>query len=146
MSAAIDKDQLRALRAAIDAALEPIRTAHGLDMLRLGNCSFDPEGPFHFKLEGRAAVGKTKEALTYEANCRYSFMPPLGEPVKVGSRTYRVTGMRATKCIVTMEGKPGLFLVKFDDIGKAWRAAHPVEAKAHSDRLFGKLEVSEVPR
>lgn len=62
----ISKETLKLIRASLDKALETVAKEHNLRQLRSGNCTFDHEGSFTFKVEGIAANGASKEEQLYD--------------------------------------------------------------------------------
>lgn len=117
----LTKDKLREMRQAIDAALEPIAKANGLERLITGNCSYDGRGgSFTFKLEGLIGGGKSKEAQRYEYMVIPGVsnpLPPLGWEFENSGQRYRITGANSTGSKVTVErisdGKGFLFNTDF---------------------------------
>lgn len=93
------RDQLQALRRAIDSALIPVAQAHGCRSLTLSSCTYSPEGSFTFKLEGVSIDGVDKEASRYNSLRRYQHpeLPELGATLaNYGGRTYIITGCNST--------------------------------------------------
>lgn len=62
----ISRDQLKAIRVSLDAALAAVAKEHGLKSFKAGNCTFSPEGSFVFKVEGVAADGASKDEQLYD--------------------------------------------------------------------------------
>ncbi len=75
----ITRDTLNAIRADVDALLGALAPKYGLRTLKLGNCTFDPNGSFTFKLAGTAANGATPEEQRYDmARAAYGVLPERG--------------------------------------------------------------------
>lgn len=115
------KDQLKKIRADLDAALADILTKNGLRELRSGNCTFTPDGSFVFKVEGVAAGGSSKDEQLYDilAAQEPELWPKRGTPaatIQIGGRACELFGSNTT-----------LSKIKYrDPDGKAWLT--PTEA------------------
>lgn len=142
---AVTQEQLRAIRADIDAALVGIKAKHGLSELALGTCTYDPNGPFKFQLKGVGGGGKTRERIQYEMEAKYVFLPPLDQPFTYGAETFVPIGVRGTKVEMTRPGETKVFVAKIDAVSKAYTRAHPEKAKAFNDTLFAGIRVEARP-
>jgi hypothetical protein len=101
---ALTKDQLRALRADIDAALAPIAAKHQLSSLQAGRCTYTTSGNFTMKVEGVATGGLNKIAADYEGSRQWDkTLPPLGAEFIYGGEEYKIAGCksRSGKIIAT---------------------------------------------
>lgn len=101
------------LRPQIDAALAAVAKANGLAALNLGNGKFDPvSGEFSWKLEGKVAGAKGKEAVLYEENT-WLGLPPLGSSFVNKGREFKTAGLNTTGtkviCDCLADGKQYVF-------------------------------------
>lgn len=140
--------QLKALRGEIDALLTSIPDRldafDGLK-LRLGNCKYERDGSFTFKLEGTLPGGKTKEATDYETLAKIlalpthtwdtgasgktvstrlpgKTLPPLGAMMSIKGVRVKIVGARLrAKFNVTVERLDGSrTCYKDSDIARLW--------------------------
>lgn len=102
----ISKDKLKAIRASIDAALAQVAREHGLSALKAGNCTYDTQGSFTFKVDGTEAGGLTKEQQVYrDAMTLHDGLPELGAKLTINRRQVKIVGANSTctkvqaKCI-----------------------------------------------
>ena len=97
MATVVNKDLLKSLRPAIDAALAAVAAAHGLESLKAGNASFDPvAGTFTFKLEGVAAGAMGKDASRYVSHIGILGLPPHGAVFQSGPDQFKTDGLNST--------------------------------------------------
>lgn len=123
------KAALQALREDINIALCAVLANNPGLQLTLGNCSFDPAGPFTFKLEGCLPGGLSKkEEIRYNLLRELEpALPALGGSVVVRYRTYTVVGANSSatkilgKYVEEPEGKT--FLLPLDEVKRSLRAA-----------------------
>ncbi len=101
----ITRDQLRIIRADIDAALAPIAAKHNLSSLKTDRCTYTVYGSFTMKIEGVAAAGgMNKVAAEYESQRQWdNTLPPVGAEFKYGGEEYKIAGCksRGNKIIAT---------------------------------------------
>ena len=110
----LTKDQLRALRIDIDAALAPLAAKHNLSSLAAGRCTYTTSGNFTMKVEGVAQGGMDKLAAEYEAQRQWDdSLPPVGAEFTYGREEYKIAGCksRGTKIVAkrTSDSKDFLF-------------------------------------
>lgn len=100
------KAQVQAIYNDIDAALAEIAKKHGLDKLKLGNCSFSNDG-FTSKLEGIFSGGESKEMQKLRL---HAFSYGLKEDVcnatiKYSNAEYKVIGLRSKNMLIERDGR-----------------------------------------
>lgn len=103
----ISKDQLQALRLAMNAALLKVASDHKLEFLRAGNCSFDPSGSFTFKVEGVVLGAPLKEQVRYDREHDLMELPPRGTQFDSRGRKFRIWGMNSTASKIICEAPNG---------------------------------------
>ena len=121
----LTRDQLRALRAEIDAALAPIAAKHHLASLKAGHCSYTATGSFTFKVEGVAAGGMDKIAAQYEAERQWNKdLPPVGAEFTYGGEEYKIVGCksRGGRIIATRTRDSKDFIFPRDGVVKLCKA------------------------
>lgn len=121
MNAAINKELLRAVRAAVDATLAPIAKAHGLQALATGKCTYDPAGgTFTLKLEGIAEGGTSPEAQRYNMMREARKLPELGATFNSGGKPYKIEGANTTgsKVIAARQPDGKRFLFHSGDVAR----------------------------
>ena len=106
----ITRDQLKTLRAAIDAAMVEIAKQHGLKSLKSGNCKYRDDS-FTFALEGVVEGGLDKQAAEYEMRRKYDpALPALGTTFTQGVHTYAVIGANRGRKIIAQRADGMKFL------------------------------------
>lgn len=103
---------LATIRPEIDAALAVIAKKHGLQQLRTGKGTYNPDANnFSLKLEGIAANGKDKDAARLEDFGRFDDeLPKLGDKFDQRTGLYTVVGINTT----------GSKILATDPQGKKW--------------------------
>lgn len=119
----ITKDQLKALRVSMDAALGQIAQDHGLEFLRTGNCSFDPSGSFTFKVDGLVAGAPRKEQTGYDRSASLYGLPPRGTKFTTRGLEYSIWGMNSTGSKIICDAENGKrYLWKTDEVLRILKA------------------------
>ena len=96
----ITRDQLKALRADIDAALIDVAKRHGLKSLTAAKCKYRDDS-FTFSVEGVVEGGLDKEAAEYEMRRQYDpTLPALGTTFTQGVHSYSVIGANRGRKII----------------------------------------------
>jgi hypothetical protein len=94
----LSKAVLQAMRADLDKALADVAKKHGLQSLRSGNCTFNPDsGNFTMKVEGIAQGGTDKksaaEAAEYDMYRDFKpELPPRGSKFEHSGKRHEVIG------------------------------------------------------
>lgn len=84
----LSKEQLKAIRAAMQAALDPITAKCGLAKINVGNCSFTPDGSFVFKVDGIVAGGLSREQSDYDGIRHMYDLPARGFSFQRNGKRY----------------------------------------------------------
>lgn len=99
----ISKQFFPAFRADLQKHLDLVAAAHGLESLKAGNATFDPDaGSFTIKVNGIAIGGLTKEQRLYDLEYAIDkTLPPRESEMVFKGQTYTIWGMqRSGKAII----------------------------------------------
>lgn len=118
---AVNKELLRAVRVAVDAALIPIAKAHGLTSLTTGKAIYDPRGgTFTIKLDGVAEGGTPVPAQLYNLFRESRNLPEIGATFTHGGKQYKIDGANSTGSKVLAARQPDgkQFLFHPEDVAR----------------------------
>jgi len=111
------KAKLDAIRADTQAALDAVATKHGLSKYKLGKMIYSDDG-FHAKVDAVLEGGRTKEAITYDANHEFMDLPVRGTAFNSNGLTFTISGMNTTGSKVRADANGKTYLFKTDDVAK----------------------------
>jgi len=121
-------EQLKQIRAELDAAIALILKGHPGMTLVTGNCKYTHDNSFTFKLEGILPGGKSREASDYEMVAQWRGLPPLGTPLTISGRRVVIVGLRNRAkydILVAIEGTDKRTCYKSEDIKRIWAEQNP---------------------
>ena len=104
-----NKSTLKPLGDAIEAALKAVAAEYGVG-LRVGNCSFDPNGlasyKLHATLTNENGTAISKDVVTWKSNAAMMGFPvdALGKTIKMTHGDYKIAGLRVGRNVVNVVG------------------------------------------
>lgn len=113
---AISKDLLHTLRPQIDAALQQVAAANGLQSLKAGSISYTADN-FTMKVIGIVAGGLSREAQDYDALRLYTpSLPARGALFIWGRDQFAITGIRRSKVTAVKQSTGKAYTIRLDDL------------------------------
>lgn len=146
----LNKDRLRVIRAAIDAALSTVAKDLKLEKLTTGSCTYDRDGSFSFRVEGVDAGGLSKDAKRYKEFVELFDrdaqlpLPALGWEFINGAQRLKVAGMNSTgsKVLAQDLGTDKQYWYKTDSLRTIYarqrNAARSLPARNELERASGR--------